>query len=385
MELRTYRASTMAEALVEAKRDLGPAAVIMHTRRFRKGGMLGLFGGRVMWEVRAAADVNVLPRPVKGQYLPVAPAGPDGRAPAQTGPAEQTGLMDGVNQIRRMIESLLAKGPGQGVWELPEELAAVRRELLDQDVDEPLVRQLVAELQLALSGRDVGDRKTVEARLTERIATRIKAGPVATDAGRADGPRRIVLIGPTGVGKTTTIAKLAANYKLREKKKVGLITIDTYRIAAVDQLRTYADIIEVPLEAVLSPGELHQAIRAMSSRDVVLIDTAGRSQNDELKLNDLGRFVEAAGCDEVHLVISAAGSAKVARAALDKFAPMAPNGVILTKLDEAATFGIVLNTAVRTESPITYVTTGQDVPDDIAPGRAEPLAECVVRGKWHGS
>ena len=114
----------------------------------------------------------------------------------------------------------------------------------------------------------------------------------------------MALIGPTGVGKTTTIAKLAATLKLRESHTVGLITIDTYRIAAVDQLKKYADILDIPLRVVGSPEELRAAIEAMSDREFILIDTAGRSPSDTLKLQELKNFLNIAGPDEVHLVLS---------------------------------------------------------------------------------
>ena len=146
----------------------------------------------------------------------------------------------------------------------------------------------------------------IRERLTQKLEQMLPAnlnGAVARPT-TGSGCRSICLIGPTGVGKTTTIAKLAAAFKLRQKQKVGLITIDTYRIAAVDQLRTYANIIGVPLKVVLSPAELVSAMKEMSDCDVILIDTAGRSHADQLKLNELAQFIAAAKPTEVHLVLS---------------------------------------------------------------------------------
>src|SRR5207237_1390796 len=144
----------------------------------------------------------------------------------------------------------------------------------------------------------------VKERLTQKLEQML---PVGFGNGVArpttgGGCRSICLIGPTGVGKTTTIAKLAAAFKLRQKQKVGLITIDTYRIAAVDQLRTYANIIGVPLKVVLTPAELTAAMNDMADCDTILVDTAGRSPSDSLKLNELSGFVEAGSFTEVHLV-----------------------------------------------------------------------------------
>lgn len=393
METRTYQAVTMAKALVEVKRDLGPAAVILHTRRFRKGGMLGFIGGRTMWEVQASGNVNVLPRSAKGQYLPTtAPPGElasdtDGQVAAaeQAMGANQAALADKMSEIHRMVGTLLDGGPDHSVQDLPQPLADLRQHLLDQDVEADIADELIGELRSGLTDQEATSQSLLAERLTELIAGRIKTTGGRSAPSQTSHRKLIALIGPTGVGKTTTIAKLAANYKIREKKSVGLITIDTYRIAAVDQLRTYAEIIQVPLDVVLTPGELHRAIQATSGLDVVLIDTAGRSQNNEMRLNELQRFTEAAGCDQVHVVVSAAGSPRVAAAAMERFAALGANGVIISKLDEAATFGMILNIASRSEAPIGYVTTGQDVPDDIAPADPSVLAKCIMRGSWYAS
>ena len=166
------------------------------------------------------------------------------------------------------------------------------------------------------------------------------------------GPHVVALIGPTGVGKTTTIAKLAANLKLRGKRKIGLITIDTYRIAAIDQLKKYADIIGSPLRIVGNPEDLKDAIASMSDCDFVLIDTAGRSPNDTLKLNELKNFLTAASPDEVHLVLSTTASQACVELAIDRFKEVRIDKIIFTKLDEAAHVGVVLNVDAQGEQAV---------------------------------
>jgi flagellar biosynthesis protein FlhF len=208
------------------------------------------------------------------------------------------------------------------------------------------------------------------------VASRIEvAGPIELE-GKT--PRIIALIGPTGVGKTTTVAKLAAQFKLRQGKSVGLITIDTYRIGAVDQLRTYAEIISVPLKVVLTPKELRRAVEEFADKDVVLIDTAGRNQGDTLRMNELRQFLEAVRPDETHLVISTTAGQRNATAVIEKFSAFKVDRVILTKLDEAVSFGMVLGVLERTRQKLSYVTAGQDVPDDIEPGQSRKLAELIV-------
>ena len=192
------------------------------------------------------------------------------------------------------------------------------------------------------------------------------------------GPHVVALIGPTGVGKTTTIAKLAAHLKINEQRKVGLITIDTYRIAAVDQLKKYADIIGSPLKIVGAPDDLREAVASMSDCEYVLIDTAGRSPKDTLKLNELKGFLAAANPDEVHVVVSATASDSSAEMAIQNFGDLRADRLIVTKLDEAKHCGAVVKLLRSTGKKLSYVTTGQDVPDDIEVAQTRKLASRIV-------
>ncbi len=390
MTMKTYQARTMAEAIAQVKQEMGRDAVILQTRRRRKG-VLGVLGGRCMWEVTASPNMNVPSRITEGRYISetavdrqaeaaevaVAAHVQANSAPKAAGEVESLGRE--LGRIREMVEALYNMRGEQAAAATPSELAPLRSHLLGQDVHEHLADELLGQLRATLTGNQLADRELVHLTLQQMIADRIKtvAAAPAAETGKA---RTIALIGPTGVGKTTTIAKLAARYKLRENRRVGLITIDTYRIAAVDQLRTYAEIINVPLEVVLSAGELHRAVHEMRDMDIVLIDTAGRSHNDEMRLNQLRSFIAAAGADEVHLVVTATANYKCSATILERFKPLGANRLIITKLDEAETFGPVLNCAVAADAPISYVTTGQDVPDDIAIADANRLAGMITGG-----
>jgi flagellar biosynthesis protein FlhF len=192
------------------------------------------------------------------------------------------------------------------------------------------------------------------------------------------GDRRIVaLVGPTGVGKTTTVAKLAAGFRLEARRRVGLLTIDTFRIAAVQQLRAYADIMDLPMEVVEKPEQMRPALGRLGDVDLVLIDTAGRSPTSDARIEQLVEMLRSAQPDETHLVLSGTSSVASIEQTIDGFAPVRPTSAILTKLDETPHLAGVLSAIVATEKnsgiAISYTTDGQQVPDDIAIANASAL------------
>lgn len=415
MNLRTYQAPTMSEAISRVKEDLGRDAVIVRTRNVRKGGLFGWLSPRRWWEVtassgldgpgrasagRAGIDGDSRSADDSGRYAAVEAIATDApverastKEPRRVPAAAYDSVSEEVGRIRQIVEALLnmqsapqapespAKSPSAATRHAASpELRELRLQLARQEVGEELADELLSELSLQLTGQQLVQPGLVRQRLQDLMVRRVKAAEPPASKGRTGGARVSAFIGPTGVGKTTTIAKLAANLRIRERRKVGMVTIDTYRIAAVDQLKTYAELIEVPLHVVLTPGELCRALDLMSDCDVVLIDTAGRSQNDRLRLNQLGAFLRAADPDDVSLVVSATSSRSALVSTLERFLPLGVSGVVMTKLDEAIALGSVLNVAAVSRLPIRYVTTGQDVPDDIFPADPRRLARCIVEG-----
>lgn len=221
-------------------------------------------------------------------------------------------------------------------------------------------------------------------RCLKRLLSKIfKTTGGARFTGRA--PKIIAFIGPTGVGKTTTLAKIAAYARLKHKKRLRFITIDFLRLGAVDQLRQYAEILDIPMEVATTPEEFSKALRgALSGRDapdVILIDTAGRSQRDSFKLNELREFLDVHPAIEVCLTVSATSSPKVLYDIVERFSEaVSVSNLILTKIDEAVSFGGVLNIAYKFGFPFSYLTNGQYVPDDIEVATPERLAELVLDG-----
>jgi flagellar biosynthesis protein FlhF len=275
-----------------------------------------------------------------------------------------------------LVEDLCRQSRRGGPSDWPNELFRLFTDLIEAGVGEDVARQLVERVREDAPGTARGDAHIARNWLAGEISQQIPIhGPISLTPGR---PRLVALVGPTGVGKTTTIAKLAANFRLRERRRVGLITVDTYRIAAVEQLRTYADIIDLPMQVVATANDMRQAVRGMADLDLILLDTAGRSPKDEVKLHELAELLEQAQPHEVHLVLSSVANAAVLAGTAERFAQVGTTALVLTKLDEAAGLGNLFPLLRDGGLPLSYVTNGQNVPDDIAPADARRLAAEMV-------
>ncbi|MBS0210395.1 MAG: flagellar biosynthesis protein FlhF [Planctomycetes bacterium] len=388
MDVRTFRAATMQDALALVRRELGPLAAVLHTRELYGHTLVRWIPGLRQIEVTASAEVNVPSRfaPPADAPKPAAPVAPTIQAttmpaPTATMPTEnrqafREELRGQLNELQAMVEDLCRRNRSTGRPDLPETLFRLYTQLIDAEVSEAVARELVERVRNDVDPADLDDMALLNAHLVRMIEREVAiAGPLALQAGKC---RRVALVGPTGVGKTTTIAKLAANYRLRDKRRVGLITVDTYRIAAVEQLRTYADIIDLPMQVVATPRQMREAVAQMAHLDLVLIDTAGRSPKDEIKLQELKAFLAEAEADEVHLVLSAVASASVLQNTAERFGHVGTTALVLTKLDEATSLGHLLPLVRNGRLPISYLTDGQNVPDDIAPADRARLTKLML-------
>lgn len=387
MEVRTFRARSMQEALGLVRRELGPTAAVLHTREVGRDGLLGWFAGGRRIEVTASTGVNV-PSRLAGAAKPAAasPVQRVAETPARNAVSyEREGTVERVrseneirgqlNQLQSMVEELCRRSPNNS-RELPEELFHLYTDLIDAELGEEVARELIEQVRGELTEDDLLDAALLESRVARLVESEIRvAGPIRVVAGER---RLVALVGPTGVGKTTTIAKLAANFRLREKRRVGLITVDTYRIAAVEQLRTYADIIDLPMKVVSTPREMREAMTEMADLDLVLLDTAGRSPKDEVKIQELRAFLNEAKADEVHLVLSSVTSANTLQTTARQFAAAGTTHLLLTKLDEASGLGNLLPLMRSSQLPLSYLTNGQNVPDDIEAAESRSLARMIL-------
>ncbi|MBW2187298.1 MAG: AAA family ATPase, partial [Deltaproteobacteria bacterium] len=190
--------------------------------------------------------------------------------------------------------------------------------------------------------------------------------------------KRLALIGPTGVGKTTTIAKLAAAFLLAGGKRVAMVTIDTYRIAAVEQLKVYGEIMNLPVEVVMSADQLRDVLARHSNKDLILIDTAGRSPKDDVSLNELQNFLDVDPAIEPHLVLSATTRERDLYETYSRFSALSPKSLLMTKLDECESLGVLLNIHLRNNCPLSYLANGQKVPEDLVLADAESVSALIL-------
>ena len=260
-------------------------------------------------------------------------------------------------------------------------LAGAYATLIGQELSRDLADQVVSELETTLESSVRRDPVQVRAAVLEQLAGLIPTEESIGWASPRDGrPRTIAFVGPTGVGKTTTLAKIAATLVLREKLSVGLVTADTYRISAVDQLKTYADILGARIEVAADPQGMREAMRRCGDLDAVLVDTPGRSQNDADRLAELRGLMDAAQPHETHLVLSGTASERVLLREAEAFSRLGPDRVVLTKLDEAVAFGMLVSVVRRIGRRISWVTTGQEVPRDVEHATGARLASLVLGG-----
>lgn len=395
----------MAEALAKVKRAFGRDAVILSTRTVAKGGLFGI-GKTPVVEITAAPDVEGLPAPVRrtGIRASARAAAPNTAREASSaraargknlgrssedrtrGAADRVAahvpadVREEIGSLRSMVHELVQDSRRRVVGDLPGDLYEGYVQLVSNEVAEDIAQSVVAEIRGKLSPHQLGNTEAVRAELAAAVQALLPtSGPIASRAER--GPTIVALVGPTGVGKTTTVAKLAANFSLREKRRVGLVTLDTYRIAAVDQLRTYAQIIDVPLEVAVTPDQFESAVAKLAHCDLIFVDTAGRSQRDELKMKELQSFFDRVRPHETHLVLSGTCGQRVLDEAIERFTDVGVDRVIFTKLDEAVGFGVVLRCLQKAGAALSYVTTGQDVPDDIEVGEGSRIAERILEDR----
>lgn len=294
-----------------------------------------------------------------------------------------TRVLENTDRLTEKIDELAssldeddksANGTGESY---PGKLGELYQDLLDEGVEAEHARDLIARARRQLEPNEIDDRESVAETIKKELSSEIEiAEPLRTDR---DDTILLPFIGPTGVGKTTTMAKLAAYFSVEEGQSISFITFDTYRLAAVEQLRCYADILQVPVEAVMSEEEFHETLEEFKTdSDIVFIDTAGRSQFDDERIGDLKSMIRTDDSAVTHLVVDATSRPGDLRSVLDGFDPIGYDRLVVTKLDETTRHGSILSLARRADAPLSYFTDGQDVPDDLLRPDPEDVASLIV-------
>jgi flagellar biosynthesis protein FlhF len=402
MKIKRYEGPEMdlPKLMHQVKQDLGDNAIIK-TQTFKKGGFLGVGGQR--W-VRILAGVEESsshngrdssesrmhfdpPRKLTDQELkperPITVNFDD--SPALKGILQELKtLKESINEIKSRDDEVKEQRKSVEA-DLPGWFEYLRKILIKSGMDREVARALSEGVIEITPPEDKDDFDRIKRHFVDYVVSMIvKPSESLSGRTKANDRRVIILIGPTGVGKTTTLAKLAANYALLEDKSVCLITADTYRIAAIDQLRTFAQIINLPLDVVFSPFELKKAVESQKDKDVILVDTAGRSPLDEEKMTELAELLRQEIGAEVHLVLSATTKTGDLKAITEKFKTAGFDKLILSKIDETVTYGPLLEYLIEETPPLSYLTNGQNVPDDIIFAQERDLVELIAKRALEG-
>ncbi len=379
--IRTYRVRSLHEALQLIREDLGPEAAVLHTREVP----VGWFGWRKELEVTASAEIST---PSRLREMPVHHAIALEEAATshkvvnltQATPLEYESSQLQLN-LRKSLLDAAAAGFDLSTPSSPDHDAVgeietlIEQQLRSAGFQDAYIDETLDAWQTEAASIHNHERDELRW-LSRRVMLDLPVhGPLRVPRGN----RLVVaVVGPTGVGKTTSLAKLAAEFRLKQHRRVGLVTVDTYRIGAVEQLRTYAEIMDLQMEVASSPREMRDALSRLSDCELVLIDTAGRSPLDELQMRQLSSVLAAACPDEVHLVVSAVAEVDSLQDVAERFIAVGANRLLLTKTDEAHHPGRVFRFLQETNLPVTYIANGQNVPEDLRPADSSRLAQWLL-------
>ena len=356
MRIKRYRGASLQDALAKVKADLGPEAVLLSNRNLGPGEA----GPKEKVEVTAARD---------GQAGLDASARTDARRPS-----DYLGrIQEDLAHLRALMTINASKNNLTALCQGNTELQLFFERLTAAGVDESLALDLIDKV-----GSRIDRRTAPETARAELISQLREAVPTAPENDR--GPIRWALVGPTGGGKTTTLAKLAARFAIEQGKSTALITVDNYRLGAAEQLGAYARLLGAPLTVAFNREELRSAMDAYRDKDVILLDTAGRSPNHLINMNELKMLMREVEGLRKWLVLPASVKDRDMADAVRSFGEVGLHGLIFTKLDETGSYGEIINQILRYRLPVGYISAGQRVPEDIEPATRERLLRLVLNG-----
>lgn len=417
MTINKFQGKTKEEAIEKAKEAFGASAVIMNVKEIKPKGLFRSFKSST-YEVTAAMEekesyppvtatipvqprrdnINLMadekitvPKPVRTeQYVPVQREKTETLVEKET-EKEDKKLEERLDTLSNILEEKLGVGKNKNEETMinsaknqsASELKVGRilyTTLLNNEVNELYVNQLLEEIEKFLRPGNSVD--SILSNVYQKLI--LKFGQPKTIDLSGSKPKVIFFIGPTGVGKTTTIAKIASKYKVEHDKRVAFITADTYRIAATEQLKVYANILDAPMSIIYSAEEMNASIEEHFDYDLVFVDTAGFSHKNQEQRSDIQKLIEGLDASyekEVYLVISATTKYKDLMDIVDVYKEIADFKLIFTKLDETTTYGNILNTKLYSEADLSYVTNGQNVPEDIEVFDTQKIVKQLLGGR----
>jgi flagellar biosynthesis protein FlhF len=364
MKIKRYIVDSLPQAVQQIRLELGENAVILNKKETKTGGFLGLFQRKQLEVIAALEDT-------KSKSKDVVPSVPK---EVKMAPVESE-VLQRINQIEQLLGDFIKK-QNHPEPQTPSILAKWLKRLAEQEVDEDVIQYIVKKI---MAHHPLIERQTEQevAGIVLSTITKLFQDGIAPEGLDPDATL-ITLIGPTGVGKTTTIAKLASRQVLFQRKKVGFLTADTFRIAAIEQLKTYANILNIPIEVVESPDQLNQSLNNLKNCQMIFMDSAGRNYLEEQYIEEINDFLSQQLKQENHLVLSMTARWKDMKQIVEKMKSVQIDRVTLTKWDESTCYGAALNLVYHYPYPLSFLSLGQGVPEDIMLADPEYMAKKIV-------
>lgn len=368
MQIKKYVAPSLKEATQQMKEELGIEAIILGTRVIEGDKR---FGVKKMFEITAGIDQDVKsPNPKKETQS----------KPQKSYESEIEELTKKIFEKREPVkipETQKTKNEKTVNPKLQKEINEIADTLSLREVNKNIIGNLTKHLS---ESAQFIEETNLENYLLSSMASMIPTTGFKVAKNKLT---KIALVGPTGVGKTTCIAKLAVISKIIHKLNVGLISIDTYRLGAIDQLRIFSEISDIEMAVAYSPEEMPKLLKKFKNKNLIFIDTVGRSQKNKVNLEEIKSYLDAAQVDDTILVMNSTSSARTLNDVAEKFKPLNYNSAIFTKVDEAVAYGNIMNVAVNHEVPVMFLTNGQVIPDDIISVNPQFISNLVYSGKLY--
>lgn len=403
MIIKKYQGATQAEAVKKAQDELGKDAVVLNVKSIKQKGIFQFFKPATIEVTVALEEEKIINKKIEEPVAKISEAKNNFQAivdekvvnfsstekPVIKEKEDNAGLERRLSDLQNLLERQMEVKPNQE--QVEKELEAQKSEtsvyaqliyktLLDMEVDEKYINQFIGEIEL-IQNKDL-TIDHVLSNIYQRMILKLGQAKIISESKKK--PKIVYFIGPTGVGKTTTLAKIASKFHVEGNKKIVMLTADTYRIAAAEQLKTYANILGVPFQVIYSSNEIGSIVDQYKNYDFILVDTAGHSHKNKEQTNDVGELIHSLDDKyekEVFLVISAATKYSDLIKIVDAYQDILEFNLIFTKLDETTSLGNILNIKMYSNKELSYVTSGQNVPDDIEVFDAQNLVKQLLGGQ----